>query len=912
MNQLVKKEIRLIAPAWGVVMVVLLAFPWLGKGDEWIHVLTPAALFFGMIILSVDSFGREFSMGTFLPLLSQPVERRRIWRTKMTVLGTGIGIILVAFIISCTLRFHMVQMGDHFEWHWKSNLSWAEWWECQASYIALVLVACSGALWTTLLIRQVAAAFWVTFLMPVIIVAALSFIVPAKLMTWPWLAWLSYSLPFVYGLAGFWLAHRLFHRAQDVVWSGGVISLSRWRYFERADRVGTVRRRRPLLALFKKEFQLQTISLFFAATLLVLHISLILLRLAGLVRPDSFLDALAEFFWTFWLVLPLVIGGTAVAEERKLGVTAEQFCLPVSRRRQFAVKLFPVLVCGVLLGSLVPLVLELSAMRLGNHSYIRQIFGDSAPGGNDFFNFRGPLVFCFLLVLLSLGLTLAGLYASSLARNFMQALGISVVIIVASIMFYWSVADCSRMAGIELNPVITAILLVLAVPLLLVWLAYGNFKHFQDSRRLWYRNGFGLVGGILLVFALSAVIYNRTWEVFEPAEPAHGPARLSLAHPPILKKQLDCLSVQLPGGQVQLDSFDNPLILADVGGSRIDGWMFYYGLFRLVFSPLPKSICAPQFLPGTNWVSVAPVYPGFFQVFGGHQPGDLAMKSFQTIGIQADGSLWTSERSARAEAYSDRLEPVGTETNWAQVARSATGVWLLKKDGTLWTWSTNFQLLFFLEVKQFPARDNFNPQQVGTDADWRFLSGDNCQSLAGKADGSLWDISRVRQASNELVTVECRRKTNCTGVNFQSYSASFGAPITTVHPDGTLWLPDGKQPEGGLSGVGLKRYGQETNWLSVTACNSSVVAMKTDGTLWSWSWAVGKTLDTSKIFGAPPVRLGIHQDWVAIAGDTGGMVALSADGGLWYWPAPGEWVYAPLPIKLSKQPKYLGNVFDGQ
>ncbi len=84
----------------------------------------------------------------------------------------------------------------------------------------------------------------------------------------------------IYIIAGFWLAHRLFHRAQDIAWTGGVVSFTNWRYFE------PVRHHlfRHVIgnhseALLKKEFQLHSITFFCAAALLVLHIGIFFLRI---------------------------------------------------------------------------------------------------------------------------------------------------------------------------------------------------------------------------------------------------------------------------------------------------------------------------------------------------------------------------------------------------------------------------------------------------------------------------------------------------------------------------------------------------------------------------------------------------------------------------------------------------------
>ena len=74
MNPLVKKEIRLLLPSWIVALSLVISLPWFWKDPDFVFgAIAPAILFFGVVILAVDSFGRECSMGTFQLLLSQPI-----------------------------------------------------------------------------------------------------------------------------------------------------------------------------------------------------------------------------------------------------------------------------------------------------------------------------------------------------------------------------------------------------------------------------------------------------------------------------------------------------------------------------------------------------------------------------------------------------------------------------------------------------------------------------------------------------------------------------------------------------------------------------------------------------------------------------------------------------------------------
>ena len=134
-----------------------------------------------------------------------------------------------------------------------------------------------------------------------------------------------------------------------------------------SDSFSAARWRRPMRALFRKEFQLHSIALIGGGILLGMHIVVFLLRaFYANAHRNSTMAVISDFFWVLWLVMPMIIGCMAVAEERKLGVADEQFCLPVSRRLQFLIKFLPTMFFGILFGGIMPLLLEGIAVHLGN------------------------------------------------------------------------------------------------------------------------------------------------------------------------------------------------------------------------------------------------------------------------------------------------------------------------------------------------------------------------------------------------------------------------------------------------------------------------------------------------------------------------------------------------------------------
>jgi len=84
-----------------------------------------------------------------------------------------------------------------------------------------------------------------------------------------------------------------------------------------------------------------------------------------------------------------------------------------------------------------------------------------------------------------------------------------------------------------------------------------------------------------------------------------------------------------------------------------------------------------------------------------------------------------------------------------------------------------------------------------------------------------------------------------------------------------------------------QRIGADTDWSRVAAGFVTALALKTDGSLWGWSWnavLLGVGAQTRLTYRAPePARIGTDRDWTQIAAGGGQYLALKGDGSLWAW-----------------------------
>ena len=114
-------------------------------------------LFFGLTIMALTTVGRETSLNTFSLLLAQPAERMRIWQTKLSVLAVAFLTVFAVWLAAFGVAFA------------HSNVDASDREVSYNLFITICLIATAtftGGLWTTLLLRQLAGAFWLTLLVP--------------------------------------------------------------------------------------------------------------------------------------------------------------------------------------------------------------------------------------------------------------------------------------------------------------------------------------------------------------------------------------------------------------------------------------------------------------------------------------------------------------------------------------------------------------------------------------------------------------------------------------------------------------------------------------------------------------------------------------------------------------------------
>ncbi|HTL74008.1 MAG TPA: ABC transporter permease subunit [bacterium] len=926
MNALVKKEIRLLLPnALFCCALGLANFLFVFNNDGSLQYAWGFLLSFvfcgGMaVMLALNSFGGEISSGTFSNLLAQPISRQKIWDTKILLLAATL-LTVGIFWSACGLA-RLAMLGR------KLDLL-----DLFTGVGIFGLVIFSGGLWTVLLLRQAAAAFWFTVLVP----AFMLIMVSGLLGDDDFATGILVCVLGAYSLAGFFFARWLFFRAQDLQWSGGNIVMPELRGLRRlkSAATGRLRQLRPHAALFWKEIQLHQSQFIFAGMLFGLHLGVLAARNFGNFRKNSSTEFILEIFWSLWLVLPLLTGAAAVAEERKLGTLPAQLCLPVRRRTQFAVKFRVALLLSVLFGAVLPLLLEgrriLPNLHLlpGGMPFSPTLLGQASTAkiffwyGMEMLNHLAPVL---LLAGMALAIGTIAFYTSTLARNTLQALAPSVlgIVIFAFLLFNAQSPEFlfnSNTGQYFFHLWHGPLIYLTGVPaffLTLTMLAYWNSQQTAPGFAAGRRNLLAFAVSLAATVLVTSATYHRVWEKLTPFEPAHGAAVLSRTSPPALGNDFNHYSVRTPDGRIWANAY---------------GFSFNeaYPLSFILGNARMESLGQNNFYTGSNWGNL---------LRGAR--GELA-------GLKTDGTLWVSPKPPQFRwlggygwdiSKPGDLVRFGSETNWSSQVWFGYSVLLTRSNCTLWRLGpTNWN---HKRWQDWPGLHAFTPRQIGTQTNWaEVILADNRPCLR-KTDGSMWSPwadTYYKWPTEELEPgfkiqrlpyLEPGTWRSTTEIN-RGMSYRLG-----IRSDGTFRIRADEQLNKKSLSYETKavdyQFGNGSNWLAVAGRGEKVVTLKNDGTLWLWNFSHDSRRgwdpqrDEREMLDRVPARLGSHADWVAITEAPGGIISLAADGSLWYWPLESaqrfaadfgngmfwdnsnNYYFEPL-LDISRKPQKLANIF---
>ena len=240
------------------------------------------------------------------------------------------------------------------------------------------------------------------------------------------------------------------------------------------------------------------------------------------------------------------------------------------------------------------------------------------------------------------------------------------------------------------------------------------------------------------------------------------------------------------------------------------------------------------------------------------------------------------------------LTQIGALTNWKTIEPGSRNTYALRSDGTLWVWGDNS----FAQLGQGFASSSQHlttPVQVGTSNAWTYIGSGNGY-FAGAIDTSgrlwMWGDNFWGQTSQATTTTPVTAPTQVgSDTTWSSVSTGFGQTVA-IKTNGTMWSW-GDNAKGQLGNgtittpiVVPAQIGTDTDWVNVTTGTAHSVAIKSNGTMWAWGDDDFGQLGHGGATTTPnpvPTQIGTDTDWLDVEALGGTNIALKTDGTLWGW-----------------------------
>ena len=252
---------------------------------------------------------------------------------------------------------------------------------------------------------------------------------------------------------------------------------------------------------------------------------------------------------------------------------------------------------------------------------------------------------------------------------------------------------------------------------------------------------------------------------------------------------------------------------------------------------------------------------------------------------------------------------IGSGTDWAQICAGDSHTAAVKADGTLWTWGSDQhgQLGNGSEATESQS----TPAPVGTIKLLGIVKQDDVDVVTLIVNGTTYAAIRVGEtvpASNwgqvEVLGIDALARTVAIRLGVQQHTLEEGQTLLddswamvsagslhtlAIKQDGSLWTW-GRNGSGQLGdGSTTDRHhpvqiGSDKDWAAAAAGVDFSLALKADGRLYAWGQNSAGQLGLGNYeWPSTPTHVGSDNDWLAIAASGSHALALKADGEMYGW-----------------------------
>jgi len=265
-----------------------------------------------------------------------------------------------------------------------------------------------------------------------------------------------------------------------------------------------------------------------------------------------------------------------------------------------------------------------------------------------------------------------------------------------------------------------------------------------------------------------------------------------------------------------------------------------------------------------------------------------------SFAVKTDGTLWAwgsnnyGQLGLGTTTYYSSPKQIGALTSWLTVACGEYFAVAVRQNNTLWSWGYNNYGQLGLGTS---GNYYSSPKQVGSLTNWLSVTCNITSVIATKTDGTLWSWGSNNVGQLGLGNTTSRSSPVQIGAlsNWSSAVSTNNNSVIAIKTDGTIWSWGNNQfGQLGLGNITYysspKQIGALTNWKNIGCGYGLSLSSKTDGTLWSWGYngqgqlGLGNTTSYSS-----PKQVGALTNWSNVFGNYTSGFAIKTDGTLWSW-----------------------------